>query len=152
MPKCTPGSKVGCIGIQITVICHRKGSNLDTIRVLLFCTPSLRKSPYTVGFFGFSRTNCCPGRLFIHSILDDFQPFTAKIPSRPTLKSCTRWGNRVRDFFLCNLHITSFSQSDCYFSQIRCYFGGKAVVVGRKEKVPMNDIYLHPFLSSILIS
>ena len=70
---------------------------MDTIRVLLFCTPPLRKSPYTIGFFGFSHTNTCSSRLFIHAHPVDFRPLTAKHPFRPTLKSCARWGNRVRD-------------------------------------------------------
>ena len=70
---------------------------MDTIRALLFCTPPMWKSPYIVGFFGFSHTNTCSSRLFIHAHPVDFRPLTAKHPSRPTLKSCARWGNRVRD-------------------------------------------------------
>ena len=50
-----------------------------------------------MGFFDFSNTNTCSSFLFIHAHPVDFRPLTAKHPSRPTLKSCARWGNRVRD-------------------------------------------------------
>ena len=55
-------------------------------------------------FFGFSHTICCLDGFFLHAHPASFLSFTVKSPSRPTLKSCARWGNsctrwsnRVRD-------------------------------------------------------
>ena len=64
-----------------------------------------------MGFFGFSHTNTCSSRLFIHAHPVDFRPLTAKHPISTDSEivcemgvivcemgiSCARWGNRVRD-------------------------------------------------------
>ena len=67
---------------------HRRTLIWIQLGPFFFAPLPYEKSPYPMWFFDSSHTNCRSGRLFIHPILDDFQPITAKSPSRPTLKSC----------------------------------------------------------------
>lgn len=69
---------------------HRRTLIWIQLGPFFFAPPPLRKSPYSVGFFGFSHTNTCLSCFFIHAHPAVFRPFTAKTPYRPTLKSCAR--------------------------------------------------------------